>query len=363
MITGPLLLGAALAAEPALDLSHSNVVASSTLLAMGGAGVAMAAGSGGISLNPASPGHRPAHRMAPLIWDLHGRIGRDGWYGSDVSNLGEDEPWVSVTGSAGLSVSAPRFGAGLLVRGFSARSLPERDRRMDFGDLRLAGATRLGASPLTVGAGLTVAAGWLEGAEALDYVAPGVSMGLIADWADLGLHAAAVIETSQRDGNVPKSSGVQSVVVPARGAVGVAWASEVLPTPLDRHPLLLAADLVVLAPVQDGVVPEAWLEGVIRPRGETTTLSPRFGAELEAVPDQLRLRAGAYRDPGRAQGATPRWHGTGGAELRTVKIRLRGESMYVSVRNGVDLAHRYVQVQLLGLSFWHPNRVAASPPR
>ena len=234
---------------------------------------------------------------------------------------------------------------------------------MDLGDLRLGGATRIGTSPLTLGAGLSVAAGRLRGVQELTYAAPGASFGLLADWADLGLHAAGVVETSQRDGNVGRASGVQSVVVPARGAVGVAWASEVLPTPLDRHPLLLAADLVIEAPVRDGVVPEAWLAGELRGRGEKTTLSPHFGAELEAVPDRLRLRAGTYREPPRAEGSVPRWHGTGDAELRTVKIRLRGEPVYLCLRNGVDLAQRYAQVQLLGLSFWHPARVSVAPPR
>lgn len=366
-----LMVCAALAGAPTVDLGQSVVVADTPRLAMGGAGLAVAAGSAGLALTPAAPEHRPSHRRESLVWDLHARAARFGWIGSDNNNLGDDHDlWVAGTWAAGIGLSSPKAGVGLLARGFTSYGLPtadtpwaERSRvyRMDVGDLRPGGAWRVGRSPITVGSGVTATAGRLGGIDELRFLAMGVSFGALLDFQAVGLHFAGVVESSQRDGNVGQASGVESVEVPARGAVGVAWASEALPTPLDRHPLLLAADLELSSAVHNGVEPQAWMAGVNRTSGAHATASPRFGAEIEAVPDALRLRAGTYRDPGRASDAELRWHVTGGVELKLFHIRLRGERIPLAIRNGFDLSQRYAQVQLLGLTFWRPYRVAMAP--
>lgn len=93
---------------------------------------------------------------------------------------------------------------------------------------------------------------------------------------------------------------------------------------IPRRYLLLSASLHADGDVKNSVGVESFLQGYVDRSGERVSLTPRVGAETEAVPSWLKLRAGTYLEPTRFRGSSPRTHGTFGFDARLFEWRLFG---------------------------------------
>ena len=156
--------------------------------------------------------------------------------------------------------------------------------------------------------------------------------------------------------------GPANGIVPYELAAGVAWhvggrslnrriPAEPEPEPPTRGGLLLVADLVLTGPAEESLSVQAFLEQRDQPSGESVSLSPRVGAELEAVQNFLKLRGGSYLEPARVSGGTARLHATGGFEMRLVHIDWLDMTLAWSTM--VDWAPRYIRYSIAGLGLWH----------
>ncbi len=334
-----------------LELSHDYVIAPSDRLGMGGAGIAFAHGVAGTVLVPGVMTRRKPGKDDVVLLDGAARLSTLGWSGSDLPNLGD----ASFRGTMAM------VGGGVLVRrvGFSAMLTATRSRpvgqesQMDDGELHTVVALASPNGHVHLGLGAALALGRVTRADAEERwftVAP--LIGLQVDLPPPGLSMAVSMQSYGIDRNMGTGSSVEGAVMPAQGAVGLAWASVAGPTLLRRHPTRLAIDAVFKTPVRDGISPEAWMLGEERTRGARPTVEPRAGAEVEVWPDRVRLRAGTYLEPAHNEGASRRLHGTGGLEVRLFDLPLFGSRWPIAFRSAVDLAPRYKQLQLIGASFW-----------
>jgi hypothetical protein len=125
---------------------------------------------------------------------------------------------------------------------------------------------------------------------------------------------------------------------------------------LPREKVLLLLSVLVSGPTKDGVsierflaqpLDEAKASGVIGGSGASVNFSPRFGVELEPIPNWLVVRAGSYYEPNRF-GGVGRQHFTFGSELRLFETDIFG-LMPLSpwgVIAAIDLAPRYDSVSV-----------------
>jgi hypothetical protein len=84
-------------------------------------------------------------------------------------------------------------------------------------------------------------------------------------------------------------------------------------------------------------------------------VSPRLGVESEVVPSILRLRAGSYYEPARANGARGRLHGTGGLDVRLFEWSIFGlisEFDWWQLSLAADAARSYLNTSF-SIGFWH----------
>ena len=78
--------------------------------------------------------------------------------------------------------------------------------------------------------------------------------------------------------------------------------------------LLLGVDLGLIGPAKSGLSAGQLASGAA-PSEATLSFAPRAGAEVE-LGDLMKLRCGAYWEPGRFDPAAGRLHATGGGDLR-----------------------------------------------
>jgi hypothetical protein len=78
----------------------------------------------------------------------------------------------------------------------------------------------------------------------------------------------------------------------------------------------------------------------------------RTGAEYEWIPGRLRVRGGAYWEPGRFEGVAGRGHATLGFDLRLFGFSFLGDRYRLRFSSAADGAARYANV-LFSLGFWH----------
>lgn len=121
-----------------------------------------------------------------------------------------------------------------------------------------------------------------------------------------------------------------------------------------RPYLLLLASALLTGPSAEAVALEGFLDQRRELVGSSVTLSPRFAAESEVIPDRMRLRAGVYFEPSRfADGAT-REHLTFGWDLKLFAWDALGllPDMTWRLKAFVDVAARYENFGF-GLGAWH----------
>lgn len=349
-----MLLGS-LSRAQSLDLSHDFVISGSERLAMGGAGMAFARGVSGSALVPGVQSRRRAGRFRPALMDATARLGSLGWRGSDIANL-DGPTFHGHIANLGFGALLGRVGLTALATGTRTGPMDDEAREMDDGELHGAVSLTGPRGHVHLGLGALVATGEVRRPDArAGWLAATPTAGLFVELPGEGMQFAVSARPPAVDRNMDGAPGVDKAVMPAQGAVGVAWASVVGPTPLRRHPTRLAADLVVTGRVEDGVSPDAWLLEDERPRGRSVTVEPRVGGEIELWPGRLRVRAGSYLEPGRTAGAQARLHGTAGLELKVIDVTAFGARWPVAWRCAADVADEYAQIQLLGIDFWRAS--------
>jgi hypothetical protein len=120
----------------------------------------------------------------------------------------------------------------------------------------------------------------------------------------------------------------------------------------DEVNTIVAADLIVDGPVQNGSGLEAFLEKQLQPSGQSASVSLRLGAEHEWVPGRFRIRGGAYWEPPRFDDVQGRLHVTLGLDVRIWSFALWGSNYRLRLSLAGDGARRYGNTAL-SLGFWH----------
>jgi hypothetical protein len=117
---------------------------------------------------------------------------------------------------------------------------------------------------------------------------------------------------------------------------------------------VLAADIILVGSMDNGVGLESFLEQRRHRSGEQATVGLRFGAEGEPIERWLKMRAGTYLEPSRFEGVGYRAHATVGFDLRLFSWDLFGLIDEFTLRLGTfaDVAERYLNAGF-GLGLWH----------
>jgi hypothetical protein len=124
-----------------------------------------------------------------------------------------------------------------------------------------------------------------------------------------------------------------------------------------RHKVLLAASVLITGRADEAVGVESFLSQTVNRSGENVVWSPRLGAEMEVIPDWLRLRAGTYLEPTRFQTSTPRPHYTGGFDLRAVNWNVFGlwpDDYLWRIGVGTDVSRNYTTFSVT-IAGWYPR--------
>lgn len=364
------MVALSLAADPSVDLTRTWVYANNERLAMGGAGLGFANGAAGLALSPAALAWRREEQAGEIVFTGTLRAGGIGGVtGGDLENL-EDSAWRSSllgldgpallagygVGTIGAGLLWRNLGVGVLAEGMALRDL-ESPGRTDEGDLRGAVSAALGQQ-VAAGAALRLHAARISDGDAeIEGVGLGAEAGVLVQIPTLGANLGLSARSPIADGNPSGGLGVDKMVVPAGGSVGLSWASNAMPTPPSRRPLRFAFDLVVDGPVAGAVSAQSLASGAPVARGSRWTLSPRIGGELEIWPEHLRLLAGSYLEPSRREQVPVRLHGTGGLELGVYHLHLWFLKLPLAFRCAFDLAPRYASLHWVGLGVWHSGLV------
>jgi hypothetical protein len=121
-----------------------------------------------------------------------------------------------------------------------------------------------------------------------------------------------------------------------------------------RPKLLVVADAVITAPVDNAVAVSSFLDQVFEGYGRSWTVSPRLGLEGEPFPDRFKLRFGTYLEPSLFDGGSARQHFTFGGDLKLFEWNLFGilKPTVWQLSFATDLAPRYSNWGV-SLGVWH----------
>jgi hypothetical protein len=376
-----------------VDTYTGPVISPARILGLGGAYVAVAEGLAGAQANPAAIAQRDRHLARSWDWDWLLT-----WYlpnprdvsRQDLGNDGRSDAGLSGLANAqlGLSFQSGPLGVGVFARGWTVAA-PRTDAgsvQMEIKDVSLAAGWSAFSDVLVLGASWTAVSGAVQAfsaaatagstvAEKVEYSGNTLRFGALyrprgQPWRlGVALYPAATARASGDRSAVPVATPAQ-FVFPATASVGVsAWIgpnarryNEPPPFALENHPewgpgpeweesrrrpVLVSAqvDVVGTAPssvtVESAVAPEG--QGV--PSGRSASLALRAGAEWEPFAESFRVRGGGYLEPSRT-GASPRPHGTFGAEVR-IPFWMRDLQLGLAG----DVAERFQNVSL-SLGFW-----------
>lgn len=355
----------------AIDLYDGVALGNTTMVGMGGAGAARIIGTAGVLLNPSAIGVRSTTDLDPWSIDYHidfltGRYSEDYDNNGEVADGGASlvtlglggryHDWalaVTATGQdAEVERSSPALTAqALRVRAVLARWIPRFDLAVGGGvqsaTFQLNPAS--GPSLFSIsGTGLIAGATWLP--------------------TQRSFRLAAAVESPIDGGQVSGDcdpNNCNGYILPERvrapwrlvagGAVRIAdseWNQLIAGPFRDEKALTLAADIVISGATDNGFGLEAFGMRSLQPSGRDTVLGVRGGFEYEWLPGRLRIRGGAYWEPGRFEGVGGRRHTTFGADLRVLQFHLwrrvrRGRISFTS-----DVATRYRNAGI-SIGFWH----------
>jgi len=372
-----------------IDTASGLVLSFSRITAMGGAFVAVAEGQDGVPVNPAAVAHRERHLERGWDWDYvftYFLPTAADLRSLDVDADGKSDAALSGLGNLqlGLSRQWGRLGVGLLLRvqSVSQESGPT-ILTVSSTDVSLAAGYALAREELLLAGELAA----IGGEVALDGPAGKATRayrgfqpraGLL--WRPRGktwrVGLRAVPQAVARPGDGPGPAGLttpRQVVFPWQVSVGAAaWhgpnarlhnqlppvayrEDPGLGPPLpyeaaDGQPILVSVQLDAVGPAAGSVTAGSFLgqlSGAEAERsGRRVSLALRAGAEWEAWPRWMVLRAGGYLEPTRVHDSL-RPHGTFGFDVRV-------PAWITSLRAGLaaDLAPRFRNVGL-SLGFWY----------
>ena len=363
-------LSVARAADPpapaVLDVTRVLVLSNAELVSMGGAGVAFASGSVGMVLSPAAPANRRLETIAPIVSSLvlvQARISAD----RDSGNLSEPIDADGRMFNVGLSGGYRNAAGGLLAVGayYKANDLwvGVTEGHACAAHALLNGRLTLGAGPRLLGMRVISDGGHH------DYFGMGVETGaLLANWQEtwnLAVTLRSGVTARPLDG---PTAGIDAASLPPELIAGVGWSNHAsVPEASGGIPVRLVADVVIDAPVTDGVALGKVLQGQWVAGGDWYTVSPRVGAEVDVWRNRFRLRGGGYLEPSRTALAGPRPHATGGFELRLFRVKALNEHIKLDLawQIGVDYAPRYFRGAFLGINVWQEGQVGGNyqPPK
>jgi hypothetical protein len=384
-----LAAGAVYDGSQSLDAYTGVVVSSGRVVGLGGAFVGVGEGVGGATVNPAAVAQRDRH--AGDAWALDGIFT---WYvprpdqlgGLDLANDGSPDGGLGLSEVllAGGGLQLGRLGAGVLAQVWTVgvdRSATERVT-LSTADVSFAAGWCGWRDALAVGGSATIALG------SIGVGPPGSPSRTTLGYTDTVLRVGALwrprgerfrIGVAWRPPSRATPDGDRSafpVTTPASFlspwlvSLGAsAWFGPNAglynePPPVERRlhpewgtgpgwetsrkmPVLLSVQLDLVGPTRGAVSMESALlaPAEAQPSGEKPSMVPRAGVEWEAWPRWARIRGGSYLEPSRT-GASPRLHGTFGAEARVpfwpwdLQVGLAG-----------DVASLYQNVSL-SIGFW-----------
>ncbi len=373
----------------AVDAFTGPLIASSRIVGLGGAYVAVAEGLGGAAVNPAAVAQRSGRLAGSWDWDWlltwyvpdTGQVGRQ-----DLDNDGGRDVGLSGAGNGQIGLSYQRGRYGVAVFGGGWDLAAPRDGvgsvEMEISEGSLAAGGSFRRDTLVLGASVTVVSGVVRVVSAaaaapvqVEYSGSTVRLGALlrprgSAWRlGAALRAGAVAKALGDRAAVPVATPAE-FVFPWMLSLGAArWigpnaarTNEPPPFELEQHPewgpgpewqetrvrpVLVSVQLDVVGPTPGAVALESALvpSADARASGETASVVLRAGAEWEALPERFRVRGGTYLEPSRT-GASPRPHGTFGLEVR-VPFPWRDLQLGLSG----DVAARFQNVSL-SLGFW-----------
>jgi hypothetical protein len=367
----------------AIELYEGVAIGDSALTSMGGAGAARVNGSAGVLINASAPAVRRTTDNDSWSWDYHLDF-LTGQFSTDYDNNGQvvGEGGASLL-TAGLAFRKGKWSGALTVTAQSApvdgsvmpalvaealrmklvvaRWFPSWDLAIGLGvqsvvfQLRPDVPSSENIFDLTGAAGIAGAT-WLPRNTSYR-VALALESRIIGNQVTTTCDPNAC-DPDPTDADMTTYILPNTVESPGRTIVGLAyrwaatpWNQQVKTRFRDERSLTIASDLVIAGSSTNGHGIEAFAERELQRSGSRVTVSPRLGAELEALPGRLRIRAGSYWEPSRFEGVRGRIHGTFGLELRALEFRLWG------LRRGklgltTDIARRYRNLGL-SIGFWH----------
>jgi hypothetical protein len=362
-----------------IDLHLGIPFGSPRIVAMGGTTTALSEGATGILGNPAAVAARPL--ASRETWDWDGTLGGfSPGLGSDFDNNGFEGAHTRgvALGTAGLLGFYERWGLGVGLGGVTYTIAPAEGRQtIDIsalvgrvvvgrtfrdetwvlgGGLRF-GSLSTGHSGVKDGQLFGVGGGSVEAGVLASPAGRAFRVGARGSLPVHGSDVEAKCDPTNCNGHILP----ERAVVPWEIAAGVAvrlapsgggFRAQPGVRYRDEKAWTLAADVVASGPVRRGAGIEAFAIDRLQRSGRTVALSYRAGAEHELWPSLLRLRAGAYWEPGRFDAVPGRLHLTFGGELKIVAFPLLGAERRLSLSLAGDVARRYGSAGF-SLGFWH----------
>lgn len=356
-----------------IEFYDGVAIGNTQLVGMGGAGSALITGTSGALLNPSAMAVRPTTDTLDWNWDWHADFLTAGG-SKDYDNNGQDSAGGASLITAGLGFriqdwsfagtfigqAAPIEGSApaldveaIRLRGMLAKYFPSFDTAIGIGiqsgSLQVDNnADDQDALFLVTGVGPIIGATWLP--KYRDVRVAAAFEGRV-----VGKDISATCDPMNCQGFILPDR----VTTPWRLILGGAWRFSptqwnqlVGGTFRDERSLTLATDIVVVGASREAYGIEAFGMHLLQRTGRNTSVSVRGGADYEAFPGRLRLRAGSYWEPERYDDVPGRLHVTFGAELRVFEffawgLRRRGRISFTA-----DVAERYRNVAL-SVGFWH----------
>jgi hypothetical protein len=355
----------------AIDLYDGVAIGSTTMVGMGGAGAANIIGTAGALLNPSAIGVRSTTDLDTWSVDYHGDV-LTAQYSEDYDNNGQVADGGALLLTLGIggryhdwALAVTGTGQATLVAGSS----PELNATAARARITLAKWNP--DLDLAVGGGLQVATFELKRSDQEETLFSITGIGLIAGatWLprNRSFRLAVAAETPIDGGEVTGDcdpNNCQGYILPERArapwrlitGAAVRWAdsawNQLIAGPWrDERALTLAADIVVTGATSNGHGLEAFGMQSLQPSGREVVMSLRGGVEYEWLPGRLRVRAGAYWEPGRFEGVGGRRHTTFGLDLRVLQFHLWGPRRgRISLTS--DVASRYRNAGI-SIGLWH----------
>jgi hypothetical protein len=375
------------AAEPpitsrdySIDFYEGTAIGDARMVAMGGAGLALIIGSAGTLLNASAPAVRKTTDNDRWSWDWHIDY-LNGRLSTDFDNNGEVIENGSQLATLGLSFRYREWAAAI-VGTVQTAPISETNDDLDAQNLRVrfSIARWFERFDMSIGIGVqTIAFRLLDvddmGREVEMFSIGGGGVIAGATWVPRmqDFRIAAAVESPIIGGNVSAENcdptacqletGGPMYILPnqveSSTKIGVGgafrfsetyWNQQVKPKFRDERSLTLSSDVWITGRSQKGFGIEKFVMQEKQRSGRHTSVGVRVGAEVEAIPGRLRLRAGTYYEPERFDDVGGRVHATFGIEGRVFEFKLWG------LRRGrigvlTDFASRYRNIGL-SIGFW-----------